>query len=360
MVENIKKILFALLISLILYAAIIFITIRIFPLIIESFFLQTSYIIFALIAFVVVFLISFALVTFIQKQRTPKLERPKMTEFSRKELEKVKENKVFQGKPSKITKKIKPNKSVKETFNQKNSNEILPSRISGFDELIEKKGMERGSNILLLGATGTGKTTFGFESLYKGALNGERGMYISLEEEVKKIKLHMKRNFGWDTEDLEKKGMIAFKKIDPTEIARKFEGVILMEKVELEDELAGFKLPFNADRIVFDSLSALELVFENSENFKSYMRLLFESLEKNNSVNFVLVESEQIPGQNMKGNIPEFLADGVVAFYNISLDDKKQNALEILNLRSSDHEKKILPYSITKDGIKVFPDKEVF
>ena len=58
--------------------------------------------------------------------------------------------------------------------------------------------------------------------------------------------------------------------------------------------------------------------------------------------------------------IEEFLADAVVVFYNIKVHNTRENALEILKLRSSAHSKKLVPYKITPRGFEIYIDQEIF
>jgi len=87
---------------------------------------------------------------------------------------------------------------------------------------------------------------------------------------------------------------------------------------------------------------------------------LFETLEKYNSVNIVLGETEQEPSAYSRSGIEEFLADGVIVFYNLRIHNVREKALEILKLRSSNHDKRIIPYKITEHGIRVYTDQELF
>ncbi|MDO8628010.1 MAG: ATPase domain-containing protein [Candidatus Diapherotrites archaeon] len=231
--------------------------------------------------------------------------------------------------------------------------EILPTRVDGFDDLIDDGGFERGSTILISGGAGTGKTTFSMHMLYYGALKGEKGIYISFEEDPKKIKAHMKKNFGWDFYELEKKGLIAFIKIDPLKIARKIEAQILQGIAGTEIQIEQLPFPFKPDRVIVDSLSALGITFEDEENYRRYVRHMFEDLEGYNSVNIVLTETEQQPKVYSRAGIEEFLADGVIVFYNITKGKHRQNFIEILKLRSSNHERDLMEYEIRSDGIKV-------
>lgn len=236
---------------------------------------------------------------------------------------------------------------------QKAHYSILPSKVSCLDDFIARKGFERGSTILISGGAGTGKTTFALQSIYNGAVNGERGIYISFEEQPEKIKLHMKENFGWDFDELERKGLVSILKVNPLEIARSLEESKLGREGGLMVKLKQIELPFYPDRICLDSLSALSISFEKQESYRVYLRDIFEALEKSNAVSFVLSETEQDPKVYSRTGVEEFLADGVIVLYNINKNGKRLNALEILKLRSSKHKKDIIFYAITPRGIEL-------
>src|SRR3989338_158496 len=60
--------------------------------------------------------------------------------------------------------------------------ERIQTGIPGLYELIEG-GIEKGGTILVVGSAGTGKTTFGLQFLYKGAVEfGDPGIFITFEE----------------------------------------------------------------------------------------------------------------------------------------------------------------------------------
>ncbi len=252
-------------------------------------------------------------------------------------------------------KRLVEEKKEKQDFEQAKI-EILPIRVNGFDRLLDDHGFEKGSTILISGGTGTGKTTFCIQSLYNGALNGEKGIYISFEEEPKKIRAHMKKNFGWDVVAMEKKGLMALVKFDPVEMARSVEGALERQAGMLRIELEKIKFPIVPDRVAVDSLSALSIEFESEENFRKYLKELFEMLSQYNSVNYVLSETEQNPRVYSRTGVEEFLADGVVVLYNIKEGKKRRNAIEILKLRSGRHTKKMFTYEIGKDGLSIISE----
>jgi KaiC/GvpD/RAD55 family RecA-like ATPase len=170
----------------------------------------------------------------------------------------------------------------------------------------------------------------------------------------------MYNNYGWDFEEFEKKKQFAFLKFDALEIARSVEAMILREREKLTIQFGSFELPFTPDRIAVDSLSALSIAFEKKENYRKYVRYLFERLEKYDSVNYFITETEQNPSVYSRAGIEEFLADGVIVLYNIKVGNSRRNAVEILKLRASKHEKRIIPYEIGKIGIELHADEKIF
>ncbi|MBM3309677.1 MAG: hypothetical protein FJY77_05415 [Candidatus Altiarchaeales archaeon] len=235
--------------------------------------------------------------------------------------------------------------------------------------MINAGGVERGSTILLSGGCGSGKTIFAMQSAYNAAQNGEKSLYLSFEESPEKIRGHMKKSFSWDLDALEKKNLIAVRKVNPMEFLTALgdspeEAVknnrIKMTSSELSIMGKKINLPFKPDRVILDSNSALSLMFENITGYRIFLKELIESLNENNSVNLLVSETEQEPTMYSKIGIEEFLADGVIVLYNLRKGQLRRRAIEILKLRSSDHLKEMVPYIIGKDGIKILQGENVY
>lgn len=232
--------------------------------------------------------------------------------------------------------------------------EVMPVRVDKFDSLLDDQGIERGLTILISGGAGTGKTTFAMQSIYYGALVGQKGVYISFEEEPENIKYHMKKNFGWDFYELERKGLVAIIKFDPSKIARQVEEVLVKEAGMLRIKVREMELPIVPDIIAVDSISALSIEFENDKSYRKYVKELFHMLQSYNSLNFIISETEQNPRVYSRTGVEEFLVDGVVVLYNLKIAGSRKNALEILKLRSGKHVKEMIPYTISSKGFEIF------
>ncbi|HLG24362.1 MAG TPA: ATPase domain-containing protein [Candidatus Nanoarchaeia archaeon] len=250
-------------------------------------------------------------------------------------------------------------------IDDKESSDILKIGVPGFDELIDKGGVSKGMSILVSGGPGSGKTTFCLQTLAHGASVGEKCLYLSFEESEERLKGHM-RNYGLNPDELEKKGTLLIKRMDPFRISRSVEALLAKARGELLieiDELEGL-IPegFTPQRIVLDSLSAVAAAFAGKdEGYRIYIEQLFKALENIGALSFLITEINLEKSQYSRSGIEEFLSDGVIAFYNIRKGNVRVSAVEIVKLRGSSHKKKIVPFSIISGkGIEVYPQENIF
>src|SRR3989440_11087074 len=68
--------------------------------------------------------------------------------------------------------------------------------IDGLDEMLGR-GVPTGHIITVLGSFGTGKTTFALQFLMQGLINGEKAIFISLEEDPESV-IANAASFGWN------------------------------------------------------------------------------------------------------------------------------------------------------------------
>ena len=109
------------------------------------------------------------------------------------------------------------------------------------------------------------------------------------------------------------------------------------------------------------SLTALSSAFRGKEqSYRFYVERLFRFFEKIGSTTFLTTETQQIPEIFSPTGVEEFLADGVIAIYNIRRGNIRENAIEILKMRGEKHQKKIVSMKINDKGLSVHPDKVVF
>lgn len=263
-------------------------------------------------------------------------------------------------------KKVIKNK-VKEKREEKGdmpSIERIKLGVPGVDELITG-GVPKGSSVLISGGPGTGKTTFCLQVLKDAAEKGEKCLYLTFEEDPIRLKQHME-GYGWDPVRLEKEGKLMIRKMKPFDLSRSVEALLAKASGELIIELEEIEgiIPkgFNPDRIVLDSLSAVAAAFiGKEEGYRIYIEQLFNLFKSMSATSFLITEVEQETNKYSRSGIEEFLADAVFVFYNIRQKSVRLNAFEILKVRGTLHQKKIVPFKIiSNQGLVVYPQEEVF
>ena len=241
--------------------------------------------------------------------------------------------------------------------------DVLKTGIDGFDSLFEKGGVPRGNSVLIAGGTGTGKSTFCRQVCYNLVSQGKHCMYVSFEETIQRIEKSME-NFGWNAREYIDGGQFLVQKINPLDILRMKFGSIggSGSATELSYKIKPLIIPreFKPELIVVDSLTAvISASLSKEKNYRVYLQQLFSFFEETGATSFLVAETEPVPTRYSETGIEEFLADGIVVLYNLRRNDIRENAIEVLKMRYSLHQKKMFSMEISKNGMVVHPDKQI-
>ena len=237
---------------------------------------------------------------------------------------------------------------------------ILKTNINGFDELFKEKGIPQGNSILVAGGPGVGKSTFCRQVCYNTVSNGNNCLYVSFEESIEKIIMSMER-FGWNVKKYIEQGNLLIQKVNPLDILRMKFGSISGSgsATELSYKIKPLVIPkdFNPAVIVVDSLTAIIAAsVTKDKNYRGYLQQLFSFFEETGATSFLISETDPIPTRYSQTGVEEFLADGIIVIYNLQKENIRKNAIEILKMRYSKHEKKAVLFEITEKGIQVNPN----
>ena len=270
--------------------------------------------------------------------------------------------------------------------------ERVKTGIPGFDDLVQG-GIPKGFNILITGPPGAGKSIFGLQYLYNGAMLGEKGLYLSLDS-PKKNMIEQASQFGWDFEKLESDGLISFFSIPPDRT-----------RLNLFDMIEDVVAQTGAKRIVFDSLATLMInvdqfaiplshlnqgesqkpavldltkkinpsdyellstatydqkgrVFYDGHSKERIIYLVMHELQVLGTTNFIITSApeEDIPKLTIDG-ISEFAADGVISLKVQEIAKKVVRSIRIRKLRSTNQKLDNLTFNFTGSGIKIDSEK---
>ena len=239
--------------------------------------------------------------------------------------------------------------------------------ISGFDGLLEK-GIPTGSNIIVAGGPGSGKTIFCLQILYNKAFEGKDCIFLSMEERPDRLKDHL-FELGFKFEEIERsdnqiilrvngKGRLSLKRLQPIRLARSIEA--LLEKasgtlpVDIDMVLDFIPKDFDACLLTLDSISAIETAFSGTKRqYRIYIEQLFRYFEHLDLTTFMITESSEAPHKFSNSGVEEFLADGIFVLYNFQGAKKRTRGVEIYKLRVVAHSQRIAPMKITNKGIVI-------
>lgn len=236
--------------------------------------------------------------------------------------------------------------------NDGNDSSRAQSGINGFDELIQG-GFERESIVLVVGASGTGKTIISMQFLYNGAaLFNEPGVFLSFEEDKDQL-YRQAEQFGWDFAKLEKEDkfrLLTFKPHQITKILEEGGG-------QIKDALIEIK----AKRIVVDSITAYGLLFRDEYKRREKILEFFNMLRKWGVTALVICEDNPEIVEKEEGGIG-FISDAIVSLYYEHDKEKgiRIHSLEVLKMRGTKHTNKVCAINFEKEGISVYPDVEIF
>jgi len=235
----------------------------------------------------------------------------------------------------------------------------FPTGVVELDRLLGG-GVHRGVNILVKGATGTGKTTFALQFLVDGASRGERGMYFTFEESGDQVIKYGSKFFpGLSTHLKSKVLQIIDFTTRKTGDAKMVQGdkVIIPSKqvvnstAYIEDRILDIRGQ-TIQRVVIDGLQTFATTFydlSGQRDVEELRRTLSKILLllKNEGITTYVVSEEAEEQQDKYGFI-NFTADGIfVLRVNEALDVR---TMKIMKMRGINHTLKPLTMQLTEGG----------
>ena len=245
--------------------------------------------------------------------------------------------------------------------------ERVKTGIKGLDELIEG-GLPKSSSILLSGEAGTGKTIFSLQYIYSGAKDyGEAGIYVTFEEKPEELRREALQ-FEWDLKKYETKKKIVI--LDAASLrvgVPSDEDFYMKSDVDLKSllsKLYEIAMDIDAKRIVIDSLPAF-FFSEDSEKMRDDIYMMGRVLAETKATSILITEIINGQGYSRFG-YEEFITRGVITLHLVEGEkamprmSEYKRSIFIRKMRETNHKIKQYPFSITNDGIVVYPQGEIY
>ena len=225
--------------------------------------------------------------------------------------------------------------------------------IEGLDNMIQG-GLPLRHLIVIVGGAGTGKTTFGLQFLQHGLEKDDtdKGVFITLEQTYDDI-MATANERGWEFERHEAEGNLAVIDLDPIEMANSLDNI----RGELPDLIDDF----DADRFVLDSVSLLEMMYDDVSKRRTEVFDFTQSLKQAGVTTVLTSEASEDNPYASRHGIIEYLTDAVFLLrYVRSETQETRLAVEIQKIRNANHSRETKPYEITLDGISVYEQANIF
>ena len=228
--------------------------------------------------------------------------------------------------------------------------EKVKTGIEGLDEMLFG-GIPIGSTVVVMGSFGTGKTTFGLQFLSQGLAEGEKGIYISLEEDRESILADAEAH-GWDLRSKLNEKQLEIVKLEPNDAK------VTIQRIK--SELPDFIKKFGASRIVIDSVSLLNLLFDTDHDRRTNLFNLSQMVKRTGATLIMTAEVKDDNPFASRDGLIEYVADGVISLRYLEMQSRNELmlSLRIIKMRRTEHSRKITPYSITNKGLEVHVGSE--
>lgn len=229
---------------------------------------------------------------------------------------------------------------------------LLSTGIRGLDELMNG-GVPEKHMIAVIGGMGTGKTTVALQFLMSGLANGEKAVYLSLEEQESEIR-ESARAFGWDIQRYVDNGRLALIRLDPNDVKATLD--------RIKNELPAQIEKFGASRLVVDSITLFEMMFVEESDRRLNLFDLVRLLKETGVTALITSEAAKDLIYASRYGLIEYVADCVVILRYVRPDELRdvKLAIEVVKMRRHRHSRSIKPYDITDSGMVVHSESEVF
>jgi circadian clock protein KaiC len=211
----------------------------------------------------------------------------------------------------------------------------VSSGIPGLDDLIES-GFWPKSTIVLLGSSGTGKSTFAVQFLMEGIEQGEQALYVTLEEPPEQI-MREAELMGFDMKKYYEKSLffIHLK-------GKNFKKMIEEQLPQLVKARADYNI---ATRVVIDPMTPVIWATQDKLEQRELIGKLFYTL-KELGVVLCTVEEHARPGETIGEDVllPIYLSDGAIHLEYYPIGGAFNRTLKILKMRAVHHGEGVYPY----------------
>jgi len=219
--------------------------------------------------------------------------------------------------------------------------EHVSTGIVRLDNMLDGKGLYRGSSILVSGTAGTGKSTIGSHFINAACTRGERALFFAFEESQDQIIRNM-RSIGIDLEKHVKKGLLKFHNARPSSWGLEVHLAMIHKTIS----------DFSPLVVVIDPITNFLAVGDRTETKAMLTRLIDFLKSREITAMFTSLTSGGNDLEDSEVDVSS-LMDTWLLVKNIETNGERNRGLYILKARGIAHSNQVREFLLTDNGIQL-------
>ena len=219
--------------------------------------------------------------------------------------------------------------------------EQVSTGIVRLDNMLDGKGLYRGSSILVSGTAGTGKSTIGAHFAAAACTRGERALFFAFEESQDQIIRNM-RSVGIDLEKFVRKGLLKFHNARPSTWGLEVHLAMIHKTIS----------EFSPSVVVIDPITNFLAVGDRMETKAMLTRLIDFLKSREITAMFTSLTSGGHDLEDSEVDVSS-LMDTWLLVKNIETNGERNRGLYILKARGIAHSNQVREFLLTDRGIQL-------
>jgi len=219
--------------------------------------------------------------------------------------------------------------------------DVMTTNIPEFDALLGG-GVEQGSSALIIGPSGTGKSTVALQFAVAAIARGEKAAMFVFDEELGLL-FSRTRSMGFDLEALRDQGKLHIEQVDAAEMSPGEFTARVRDRVDRA----------RVKTVVIDSLNGYQAAMPEENALILHIHELLQYLNRQGASTFLTVAQHGLVGDMQTPVDVTYLADTVILLRYFEALGRVKRAVSIIKKRTGEHEDTIREFRIGRGGLSM-------
>ncbi|MFC3078341.1 ATPase domain-containing protein [Phenylobacterium terrae] len=204
-------------------------------------------------------------------------------------------------------------------------------------------GVDRGTSTLIMGPSGSGKSSIAVQYACTAAARGEKVLIIAFDE-TRRVFLKRVRGMGFDLTGPLESGQIVLEHVDPAELS----------PGELSGMIRG-AVDAGVGMVILDSLTGFQNAMPDEVYLTLQMHELLTYLGQQGVVTILVLAQHGLVGPMQTSVDLTYISDTVLLLRFFEAEGEIRRALSVMKKRTGDYEPTIREFAIGQTGVRVGP-----